>query len=354
MSSAKRLRLGEILTRAGVITDDQLQVALAKQQLTREPIGEILVGLGFVTSGQIGSALELQYGARSVSLSSSLNLDFARLLPVSEIRKLRAVPVGIGQVSVAVVDPSSLSTLEELKARFKGASVQPVVVTEREFAELMAKLGSDESPASGVEPVGPIERTTPQAGPAVFRLPIADETDLRLLEPRHAQAVFALVDPSRLSLREWLPWVDATRSPADILAFIRGALRDFADGSAVHCGIWHRDRVVGVVGLKAIHPATGSAQIGYWLGHAYEGKGFMTRACRALISHAFGELGLSRIEIRCATPNRRSRAIPERLGFVEEGTLRGQERIGDRLEDHVVYGLLRSEWEAAELLQLGT
>lgn len=46
----KRLRLGEILTRAGIITGAQLQVALAKQQLTREPVGDILINLGYVTS----------------------------------------------------------------------------------------------------------------------------------------------------------------------------------------------------------------------------------------------------------------------------------------------------------------
>jgi ribosomal-protein-serine acetyltransferase len=68
----------------------------------------------------------------------------------------------------------------------------------------------------------------------------------------------------------------------------------------------------------------------------------MTRAVKALIDHAFGELGLHRVEIRAAAENRRSRAIPERLGFEQEGILREAERVGERYQDLVVYGLLAS------------
>jgi ribosomal-protein-serine acetyltransferase len=52
------------------------------------------------------------------------------------------------------------------------------------------------------------------------------------------------------------------------------------------------------------------------------------------------------MEIRCEPENRRSRAIPERLGFREEGTLREVQRIGDRRTDLVVYGMLAPEWNA--------
>ena len=71
----------------------------------------------------------------------------------------------------------------------------------------------------------------------------------------------------------------------------------------------------------------------------------MTRACRALVTHAFRELGLHRVEIRAAPGNRRSRAIPERLGFRQEGILRDAEWPYDHYVDLVVYAMLADEWE---------
>ncbi|MNS61051.1 putative ribosomal N-acetyltransferase YdaF [compost metagenome] len=86
------------------------------------------------------------------------------------------------------------------------------------------------------------------------------------------------------------------------------------------------------------------ASIGYWLGSAYQGKGLMTKSCKALIDYSFAELGLNRIEIRAGVGNQKSRSIPERLGFTEEGVIRQAELNEDRYIDHVVYGILASEW----------
>lgn len=147
----KRLRLGEILTRAGVISDAQLQVALAKQQLTREPIGEILISLGYVTSDQIRNALELQYGVKAITLSTSLNLDLVKLLPESAIKRLRVVPVAIGQLTLAMVDPANMAAVEEVKSRFKGINIQPVVITESEFKDFLANLPSTEEDMENID-----------------------------------------------------------------------------------------------------------------------------------------------------------------------------------------------------------
>jgi ribosomal-protein-serine acetyltransferase len=71
----------------------------------------------------------------------------------------------------------------------------------------------------------------------------------------------------------------------------------------------------------------------------------MTEACRIFTDHAFGTWKLNRVQIRCAVANRRSRAIPERLGFRSEGTIREAEWLYGRVVDHVVYAMLASEWE---------
>ncbi len=149
----KRLRLGEILTRAGVISEAQLQVALAKQQITREPIGEILITLGYVTSDQIRNALELQYGVKAITLSTSLNLDLIKLLPEGAIKRLRVVPVAIGQLTLAMVDPANMAAMEEVKKRFKGVNIQPVVITESEFKDFLANMPASDADIAGAEDI---------------------------------------------------------------------------------------------------------------------------------------------------------------------------------------------------------
>lgn len=72
----------------------------------------------------------------------------------------------------------------------------------------------------------------------------------------------------------------------------------------------------------------------------------MTRAVRAVVEHAVSVCKLNRIEIRAAADNERSRAIAERLGFREEGTLRQAERVGETYLDIVVYSMLGSEWRS--------
>jgi hypothetical protein len=71
-------------------------------------------------------------------------------------------------------------------------------------------------------------------------------------------------------------------------------------------------------------------------------------ATGALVDHAFGVWKLNRVEIRAGVENKRSRAIPERLGFTQEGVLRQAERVGDRFVDHVMYSILADEWKARQ------
>jgi ribosomal-protein-serine acetyltransferase len=107
-----------------------------------------------------------------------------------------------------------------------------------------------------------------------------------------------------------------------------------------------RGEFVGLIGLVRVHERTKSGELGYWVDRKAEGKGLVSRACAAMLDHAFGELGLRRVEIRLAASNSRSRAVPERLGFTLEGTARQAEPVGDRWEDLLVFGMLASEWKS--------
>ena len=180
----------------------------------------------------------------------------------------------------------------------------------------------------------------------MFEHKVDDEIKLRLLEPRHAHELFALVDSNRQYLRQWLPWLDANVAVSDSLHFIQATQKQFADNSGFVTGIWYCGELVGLIGHNKIDWENRISWLGYWLGEESQGKGIMTNSCRALIRHAFTELNLNRINIRCAVENSKSRAIPERLGFQQEGVIRQAERLYDRYVDLVVYGMLKSEWQS--------
>lgn len=173
---------------------------------------------------------------------------------------------------------------------------------------------------------------------------IDDDIELRLLELLHAPELFARIHACRSHLRQWLLWVDQTQDVADTEAFINDAVEQFANGEALHMGIWWRGVLAGVIGYHRIDPQNRVGEIGYWLGDVFQGRGIMTKACLAMVDYGFTERGLNRIEIHCAPANGKSRAIPERLGFQIEGTLRQAERLAEGYVDNVVYGLLASEY----------
>jgi len=179
-----------------------------------------------------------------------------------------------------------------------------------------------------------------------FTHKLDESTDMVLLDLRHAEELFALIDANREHLRQWLPWVDSHTSPETVHVFLREMLFKFASGSDIQAGIRHEGRLAGEIGLHNINTDVGTAEIGYWLGAEFEGKGLMTKACVAMLNYAFDDLKLNRVQIRVEPANNRSRAIPRRLGFHYEGTLRQVGRIRERVTDLEVYSMLKAEWES--------
>jgi ribosomal-protein-serine acetyltransferase len=177
---------------------------------------------------------------------------------------------------------------------------------------------------------------------------IDDITELLLLEEQHAEEIFVLVDQDRKYLREWLPWLDNNKSIADTKEFIKNSLEQFANNDGFHVGVWFQGKLAGVIGYHKIDWVNRATSIGYWVGASYQGRGLITRACRVLVDYAFNELKLNRVEIRCAFENGKSRAIPVRLGFKEEGVIRQAQWLYDHFVDHVVYGMLESEWQGLD------
>ena len=168
------------------------------------------------------------------------------------------------------------------------------------------------------------------------------------MDEEQAVELSRLVDRNREHLREWLPWVDDSRTTQDSRVFLREARKMYRDSRTVTAGIWHLERLSGMVGLNDIDWANRSTRFGYWLDAGLQGQGIMTRACEALVEHVFTDLELNRIEIEAGVENARSRAIPERLGFYRDGVRREAQFLNGRYIDIAVYGMTAGEWRARE------
>ena len=106
------------------------------------------------------------------------------------------------------------------------------------------------------------------------------------------------------------------------------------------------DRLIGTTTLFSLSGPHKRAEIGYSLLPARQGQGLATEALRTVLEHAFGPLGLERIEADVDPRNEASWRLLEKLGFRREGLLRNRWRVDGEVCDSFLYGLLREDYAA--------
>lgn len=178
----------------------------------------------------------------------------------------------------------------------------------------------------------------------MFFRTINNETQLSLTIPQYAEELFELTDQNREFLSQWLPWLHTIETPSDTKNFIELQLKKYQRGEALHASILHQGKIAGVLGFNHIDRNNHLAHVGYWLGKKYNGKGIMTESVKDLVNLGFEYYSLNKIEIHCGAANQRSRLIPQRLGFRQEGVIRQVEKLNYGYQDQLFYGLLKSEW----------
>jgi RimJ/RimL family protein N-acetyltransferase len=162
-----------------------------------------------------------------------------------------------------------------------------------------------------------------------------------------ALALFEAIDQSRTSVGAWMPWVSEYRSVDDALATTRRTRAKWLTREDLVVGIFERasGRLLGGSGLHRIDWTIRRFEIGYWLRESALGHGFATEAVQVLTRFAFDHLAAHRVEIRMDVRNTRSRAIPERLGFVYEGCMRqAMPDIHAQPGDIALFALIRADY----------
>lgn len=180
------------------------------------------------------------------------------------------------------------------------------------------------------------------------RIVVDSELVLQAIQPDDAETLFALVEKNRLHLRKWLPWLDFNTEVAHSENFIREARAEASAQKGLVTTIRYRGQHCGIIGFNSILSLHRICEIGYWLDADHQGLGIMTRATRAMVDYAFTDLDMNKVGISAAEKNMQSRAIPERLGFVIEGTARDAEWLYDHYVDLVRYAMLRADWPGTE------
>ncbi len=187
----------------------------------------------------------------------------------------------------------------------------------------------------------------------VFELKIRKDVDLRLVSEDRAEELREVVIENYEYLRPWLPWVNRNYSVQTARNFIRFGLQGFQKQNSLQGWLIENEKIIGGLGFNNVDSLNHSVEIGYWLAESVSGKGLMTEACRVFILHAFENLGIHRVVIRCALENEKSQAIPKRLGFTTEGVQREAEWLHDRFVDLIVFSMLKSDPAAGDLVRVG-
>lgn len=145
-------------------------------------------------------------------------------------------------------------------------------------------------------------------------------------------------------LRVWLPWAREEATIEETEMNLRNAHIKFLERESFRFLIFHREtkEYIGTCSLQNIDWDVPKCEIGYWIQTKAAGNGYMTEAIKALITFGVENFLFRKIVIICESTNLKSRAIPERLGFKLEGTLKNDDLSADgsRLTDTCIYGFL--------------
>lgn len=135
-------------------------------------------------------------------------------------------------------------------------------------------------------------------------------------------------------------WIDARLAPRAGLASLPFAQVERATGA-----------LMGSTSLFDIDLEARSAEIGFtWLARAYRGAGYNAEAKLLLLRHAFGALGLARVQLMTNARNERSQRAMARIGATREGLLRNHRRnLDGTLRDTVVFSVVDREWPDVEV-----
>ncbi|MBW4838318.1 MAG: Flp pilus assembly complex ATPase component TadA [Paenibacillaceae bacterium] len=135
-------RLGELLLESGIITEQQLQIALEEQQRTKKKLGDVLLAQGVLTEHQLIEVLEFQLGIPHVTLSRfQIDAKLSQVIPEQMARRYQVLPIRADgrKLMVAMADPLDLFVIDDLRMS-TGFTIEPAIISRGELQRGIARL----------------------------------------------------------------------------------------------------------------------------------------------------------------------------------------------------------------------
>jgi len=155
-STEQSLPLGERLIRAGLITDDQLQVALTEQARSDEPLGRILVKLGLISEGMLRDTLGESLGHDAIDLSSVIpDPDALQMVPKNIARRYSMLPINFDKnekvLTLAMADTYNVVAMDQVAALLgSGVGIETLVAGEAEIESAIEQFYEFELSIQGI------------------------------------------------------------------------------------------------------------------------------------------------------------------------------------------------------------
>lgn len=183
--------IGPLLLEKGVISDDQLRIAMQEQQKNHQPLGRLLVSLGFLSEATIRDVLSENLGQESINLATFIvDPSAINLIPKDIARRYLLLPLSVDmankQLTVALADPDNIIALDQLRALLKDEyQLNTQLASESDILRAIDQYYGFELSIDGIlheiEP-GEMEYKTLQTGVNEFSQPVVRLIDALLTE----------------------------------------------------------------------------------------------------------------------------------------------------------------------------
>jgi Type II secretory pathway, ATPase PulE/Tfp pilus assembly pathway, ATPase PilB len=136
------MRLGDLLIEKGIITEQQLNIALSVQRITGQVFGKCLTMLGFISTQELAKVLAIQHGLEYINLRDyPIQMELLKIFPKNLTETLRFLPLEEvnGTIKIALIDPSNIVALDRVKA-VTGKKAKPYLTDEEGFFDTIEKV----------------------------------------------------------------------------------------------------------------------------------------------------------------------------------------------------------------------